>query len=65
MRAERRSQQGETDMIRKRDVLDSGRTNSPLVCAPEALRLDSGRATVEELVAAALEHLAGKGLRAV
>jgi cytidylate kinase len=62
VRADRRSRQGETDVIRKRDVLDSGRTNSPLVCAPEALRLDSGRATVEELVAAALKHLIEKGL---
>ena len=62
VRADRRSRQGETDVIRKRDVLDSGRTNSPLVCAPDALRLDSGHATVEELVAAALQHLAQKGL---
>jgi cytidylate kinase len=62
VRADRRSRQGETDVIRKRDVLDSGRTNSPLVCAPEALRLDSGRATVEELVAAARKHLIEKGL---
>jgi cytidylate kinase len=64
VRADRRSKQGETDVIRKRDVLDSGRANSPLVCAPEALRLDSGRFSVEELVATALKHLAEKGLRA-
>ena len=46
VRAQRRSQQGENDAIRQRDNLDQHRQNSPLTCAPDALRLDSGRASV-------------------
>jgi cytidylate kinase len=63
IRAQRRSQQGENDVIRQRDVLDQQRRNSPLTCAPDALRLDSGCNTVEELVATALQHLASLGLK--
>jgi cytidylate kinase len=63
VRAQRRSQQGENDVIRERDVLDQQRQNSPLTCAPDALRLDSGCHTVEELVATALEHLTALGLK--
>ena len=62
IRAQRRSQQGETDAIRQRYALDSQRKESPLTCAPDAVRLDSGRSTVEELVAAALQHLTSLGL---
>jgi len=63
VRTQRRQQQGENDVIRQRDDLDQQRSHSPLTCAPDALRLDSGRATVEELVAVALEHLALRGLK--
>jgi cytidylate kinase len=63
IRAQRRSRQGENDVIEQRDVLDQQRQNSPLSCAPDALRLDSSHATVEELVAAALRHLDARGLR--
>jgi len=62
VRAQRRSRQGEDDVIRQRDNLDQQRSNSPLTCAPDALRLDSGRASVEDLVALALRHLAARGL---
>jgi cytidylate kinase len=62
VRAERRHRQGETDAILRRDALDSQRAHSPLACAPDALRLDSGRASVEELIARALPHLAERGL---
>lgn len=62
IRAQRRRRQGETDAIHQRDVLDSRRAHSPLVCAPDAVRLDSGRFAVEELVEEALRQLAGKGL---
>jgi cytidylate kinase len=62
VRAARRKQQGETDVILQRDVIDSRRSNSPLACAPDALRLDSGTATPAELVEVALRHLALKGL---
>lgn len=63
VRALRRRQQGENDVIEKRDVLDRQRQNSPLACAPDALRLDSGHASVEELVIKALEHLDALGLK--
>jgi cytidylate kinase len=63
VRALRRSLQGETDVILKRDILDQQRQNSPLTRAPDALFLDSGQATVEQLVAVALQHLASRGLK--
>jgi cytidylate kinase len=62
VRAERRSRQGETDAIHRRDAIDSQRVISPLVCAPDAVRLDSGHSTVKDLVAAIVQHLAEKGL---
>ncbi len=62
VRAERRQLQGETDAILRRDAIDSQRTHSPLALAPDALSLDSGSASVEELVARALRHLAARGL---
>jgi cytidylate kinase len=62
VRAGRRRLQGETDAILQRDVLDSRRRHSPLACAPDALRLDSGTASVEELVGIALGYLSVRGL---
>jgi len=62
VRARRRSEQGENDVIEQRDSLDQERANSPLTRAPDALRLDSGHASVEELVAIALQNLASRGL---
>jgi cytidylate kinase len=63
IRAQRRSAQGEADVIQKRDALDSQRKNSPLSCAPDAVRLDSGSSSVEELVTVALAHLTSLGLK--
>ena len=63
VRAERRAAQGERDVIHQRDAIDTQRVHSPLLCAPDALRMDSGRHTVEELLAAALPHLVARGLR--
>jgi cytidylate kinase len=63
VRARRRRQQGENDVIQQRDILDQQRENSPLTCAPDALFLDSSGASVEELVAIALQHLASRGLK--
>jgi cytidylate kinase len=62
VRAKRRDLQGEADAIHRRDVIDSRRVHSPLTCALDALRLDSGRYAVEELVAMAMRHLAAQGL---
>jgi cytidylate kinase len=63
VRARRRSQQGENDVIHQRDILDQQRATSPLTRAPDALCLDSGHASVEELIAVALQHLASRGLK--
>jgi cytidylate kinase len=65
VRAQRRSRQGENDVIRQRDSLDQQRAMSPLTRASDALCLDSGHASVEELVAIALQHLAARGLKMV
>jgi len=63
VRAQRRQEQGENDVIRQRDTLDLQRVHSPLTRAPDALCLDSGHTSVEELVAVALQHLASRGLK--
>jgi cytidylate kinase len=63
VRALRRSRQGENDVIQQRDSLDQQRATSPLTRAPDALCLDSGHASVEELVAIALQHLVSCGLK--
>jgi cytidylate kinase len=62
VRAQRRQAQGEVDVIRQRDIMDSQRVHSPLICAADAKRLDSGSHAVDELVAMALQHLEIKGL---
>lgn len=62
VRAQRRHEQGETDVIQQRDKLDSQRAASPLLRPADALFLDSGLASVEQLVGRALEHLAARGL---
>jgi cytidylate kinase len=64
VRAERRAAQGERDVIHQRDAIDTQRVHSPLLCAPDALRLDSGLHSVHELVETALKHLAAHGLLA-
>jgi cytidylate kinase len=63
VRALRRSAQGETDVIQKRDTLDQSRVTSPLTRAANALFLDSGHASVPELIEVALRHLASRGLK--
>jgi cytidylate kinase len=63
IRASRRRAQGETDVIQQRDTLDQQRKTSPLMRASDALFLDSGHASVEDLVAVALRHLASRGLK--
>jgi cytidylate kinase len=63
VRAQRRRLQGEIDVIQQRDVLDQQRATSPLTRASDARFLDSGHASVEELVTVALQHLASRGLK--
>jgi cytidylate kinase len=62
VRAQRRSAQGETDAIQKRDQIDSQRKESPLTLVDGAVKLDSGHNPVPVLVAMALDHLASLGL---
>lgn len=64
VRAQRRSAQGEADVIHQRDAIDTQRVDSPLTCAPDALRLDSGKFSVTALLDTAMAHLAARGLRA-
>lgn len=61
VRAQRRAAQGERDSILLRDVIDSRRKDSPLQCAVDAVRLDSGVYRVDELVTQALEKLRERG----
>ena len=63
IRAFRRQAQGEVDVIQKRDTIDQQRTTSPLSRAANAVFLDSSHATVDEMIAAALKHLAAAGLK--
>ena len=63
VRAHRRQAQGEADVIAKRDAIDSTRQTSPLTRVGDARLLDSGHATVDELVEVALQHLAARGLK--
>jgi cytidylate kinase len=62
VRAMRRHQQGETDVITQRDAIDSSRKTSPLIRVGDAFFIDSSHITVDQMVAAALQHLAGLGL---
>ncbi len=63
VRAQRRSAQGETDVVQQRDTLDSQRKTSPLLRSTDAFFLDSGHYSVEELIAIALPQLAARGLK--
>ena len=63
VRAHRRQAQGEADIIAKRDAIDSTRQTSPLTRVGDARLLDSGHASVDELVEVALQHLAARGLK--
>jgi cytidylate kinase len=64
IRAARRRAQGEADVVVARDHMDSTRALSPLACAPDAKRIDSGILNATEIVVAALQHLYEKGLEA-
>lgn len=63
VRAHRRQAQGEADVIAQRDAIDSTRQTSPLTRVGDARLLDSGHATVDELVEIALQHLTARGLK--
>ncbi len=64
IRALRRKQQGEADVIRERDTLDQSRKTSPLMRVNDACFIDSSHINVEDMVERALKHLAERGLTA-
>ncbi len=64
VREMRRSQQGETDVIAKRDTIDQSRKTSPLVRVADACFIDSSHIAVDEMVEIALRHLATLGFQA-
>lgn len=47
----RRRQEGQTDPIQQRDQLDQARKHAPLRCPENAIRIDTNRLTLEEVVA--------------
>jgi CMP/dCMP kinase len=62
VRQRRRRNQGQSEEISKRDLIDSTRSTDPLTIAPGATVIDSSTLDVEGVVAAMLEKLKGQGL---
>jgi cytidylate kinase len=64
VRAQRRKEQGEADVVTRRDTIDQSRKTSPLVRVGDACFIDSSHITVDDMVAIALRHLAAQGFKA-
>ncbi len=64
VRLARRSAEGLTDAVAKRDAVDSKRKISPLIVADGAVKIDSSEMGIEEVVAAAVDVLRTKGVPA-
>lgn len=62
VRQRRRRNQGQTEEIAKRDLIDSTRTTDPLTIAPGATVIDSSILDVAGVVNAMLEKLGAQGL---
>ncbi len=62
VRLARRSAEGLTDVVSKRDEEDSKRENSPLIVAEGAAVIDSSEMNIDEVVEAALVELQKRGL---
>jgi len=62
VRAARRATQGLEDNVANRDKLDSTRKSSPLIAAPDAVRIDTTTLTLEEVVSQVMAELKRKGL---
>lgn len=61
VRQRRRDQQGQTDEIARRDLLDSTRATAPLVVADGAVVIDSSELDVEGVVVAVMDKLPEQG----
>jgi len=62
VRASRRSAQGETDSIARRDAIDSTRKNAPLIISEDAHVIDSSHLTLEGVVGEIVGRLRLKGM---
>ena len=62
VRASRRSAQGETDSIARRDAFDSTRKNAPLIISEDAHVIDSSHLTLEGVVGEIIGRLRLKGM---
>ena len=62
VRMARRSAEGLTDVVSKRDAEDSKRKTSPLVVADGAAVIDSSEMDIDEVVETALDQLRVQGL---
>jgi len=49
-REQRRTLEGFSDSIVERDQLDTTRKTAPLVCAPDAIRIDSSNLTLDQVI---------------
>jgi len=64
VRQRRRRNQGQTEEIAQRDIIDSTRSTDPLTVATGATVIDSSALDVQGVVGAMLEKLCTQGLRA-
>jgi cytidylate kinase len=62
VRQRRRRNQGQSEEISKRDMMDSSRSINPLTVAAGATVIDTSALDVPGVVAAILEKLSGQGL---
>lgn len=62
VRSQRRSNQGETDSVAKRDAQDSTRKTAPLKIAHNAVVIDSSDLSLEAVVSQVLARLSEQGL---
>lgn len=63
IRQQRRNSEGTQDAIAVRDQKDVSRAVAPLVAAADAIRIDVGERTIEEVVESALAALESRGLK--
>lgn len=56
-RIKRRSTDGESDTIIKRDQIDSSRKNAPLACAEEAITIDTAKFSEQEVYQIVMESI--------
>lgn len=62
VRQRRRSKQGQSEEIARRDLLDSTRTTAPLTVADGAVVIDSSDLSIEDVVAAVIDRLHEQGV---